>query len=239
MTTMIQALIVDDSPTLRQLTRAILDTDPALQTPTPTWVEPSHGLAAGRVQLIAMGSSTGGPPALQLILSKLPADLPVPIVAVQHISHGFVGGLARWMDGSTRLRVKVADNGERLQPGTVYLAADDHHLLVTHNGLARLSDAPLVGGHQPSATALFESVAQSYGPAAVGVLLTGMGSDGTGGLKALREVGGRTIAQDRASCVVFGMPEKAIALGGVDEIVPLKEIAARLVEMVAVLETHG
>ena len=186
------------------------------------------------LRLIAIGASTGGPPALQVILGGLPADLSVPVVVVQHISSGFVAGMARWLDETTPLRVKVAENGEPLRPGTVYLALDGKHLQVTENALAWLRDSPPVDGHRPSVTALLESVAQTYGRAAVGVLLTGMGKDGGRGLKALHEAGGHTIAQDEGTCVVFGMPKEAIALGAATEVLPLPQIGTRLAELVAV-----
>jgi two-component system chemotaxis response regulator CheB len=200
--------------------------------PAPLRREPALTPSPGPVRLIAIGASTGGPPALQAILSQLPADLPVAVV--QHISPGFVQGLARWLNETTPLRVKVAENGEILQPGTVYLAPDDRHLLVTAGGQARLRASPLVGGHRPSATVLFQSVAQNYGSAAVGVLLTGMGKDGAQGFKALHEAGAHTIAQDEATCVVFGMPKEAIALGAVEEVLPLEQIGARLGALMAV-----
>jgi two-component system chemotaxis response regulator CheB len=181
-----------------------------------------------------MGASTGGPPALQTILGQLPADLPVPIVITQHMSPGFIGGLARWLDETTPLRVKVADNGETLWPGMAYLAPDDRHLVVTQGGLTWLASSPPVNGHRPSVTALFKSVAQNYGAAAIGVLLTGMRDAGAWGLLALHKAGAHTIVQDEATCVVFGMPKEAIALGAAEEVLPLPQIAVRLKELVAV-----
>lgn len=189
--------------------------------------------AGGPVRLIAMGASTGGPPSLQIVFQGLPADLPVPIVAVQHISRGFTAGLARWLDETTPLRVKVTEPGEPLAPGTVYLAPEGHHLVVTQNGSAWHSSSPPVDGHRPSVTALFESVAKHYGAGAIGVLLTGMGDDGARGLRAMHDAGAHTIAQDEASSVVFGMPREAIALGATREIVPLEQIAARLADVLA------
>jgi two-component system chemotaxis response regulator CheB len=187
---------------------------------------------SGPVRLIAIGASTGGPPALQIIFGQLPPGLPVPILVVQHISHGFVGGLARWLDDTTPLRIKVAENSESLRPGTVYLAPDDQHLLVAQGNLALLKTSPPVDGHRPSVTVLFESVARHYGSTAVGVLLTGMGSDGAQGLKALHDAGGHTIAQDEATSVVFGMPQQGIALGVAHEVLPLEQIGPRLAELV-------
>jgi len=186
------------------------------------------------LRLIAIGASTGGPLALRVILAGLQPELSPPIVAVQHISPGFVHGMARWLDNTTPFSVKVAGNGAPLQPGAVCLAPDDKHLLVSDSGVGWFSDSPPVDGHRPSATALLKSVAQTYGPAAVGVLLTGMGKDGARGLKTLRDAGARTIAQDEATCVVFGMPGEAIALGAAQEVLPLDRIAARLTELVRV-----
>jgi len=202
------------------------------KTPAPPGNQPrpGPGPAPGRpVRLIAVGASTGGPPALQAILSQLPADLSVPVVVVvQHMSPGFMKGFVRWLTGTTSLRVKLAEQGEPLQPGTVYLGPDHQHLLAAQNGHVRLSDSSPLGGHRPSATVLFESVAQHYGRAAVGVLLTGMGKDGAQGLKALYDAGAHTIVQDEATCVVFGMPKEAIALGAAAEVLPPERIGAGL-----------
>jgi len=152
---------------------------------------------------------------------------------VQHISAGFIQGLARWLDKTTPLRAKVAESGERLRAGTVYFAPDNSHL-VTKSGLARLEATPPVDGHRPSVTVLLQSVTESYGSAAVGVLLTGMGHDGARGLLAAHDAGGRTFAQDESSCVVFGMPQAAISSGAADEVLSVKEIAARLVDIVGI-----
>ncbi|HRD48826.1 MAG: chemotaxis-specific protein-glutamate methyltransferase CheB [Candidatus Competibacter sp.] len=181
-----------------------------------------------RPRLLAIGVSTGGPPALQTLLSGLGAAFPLPIVIVQHISRGFVYGLASWLETVIPLPCKVADRYEALQPGVVYLAPDDYHLQVKPAGRIWLDDAPPLGGHRPAATCLFESVARYYGAAAVGVLLTGMGHDGARGLKAMREAGACTIAQDQASSTIFGMPRAAIRLGAAQEVLALDKIAPRL-----------
>lgn len=177
------------------------------------------------IKLVAIGSSTGGPAALNTILSKLPGDLETPILIVQHISFGFVEGLASWLDGASRLTVKVAENGERIQPGVVYLAPDENHMTVDQFGRIHYVQTEPVKGHRPAATVLFNSVAAAFGASALGVILTGMGCDGALGLKALRDTGATTIAQDESSCVVFGMPKEAIALGAAKHIVPLDKIA--------------
>jgi two-component system chemotaxis response regulator CheB len=195
-------------------------------------VSPQRGISgpeaqstkACKTQVVAIGSSTGGPAALHQILSALPADFYLPILIVQHISFGFVAGLVGWLDAACKLRVKVAEQRERIRPGTVYVAPDGHHLQVGF-GRVRLSQGEPVTGHRPSVTVLFESVAGAYGPAAVAVILTGMGSDGARGMRTLRDAGAMTLAQDEASCVVFGMPKEAIGLGGVLHVVPLGKMA--------------
>jgi two-component system chemotaxis response regulator CheB len=198
-----------------------------LETP-PVLPNPALRPLPGPPRLIVIGASTGGPPALHAILSQLPADYPIPIAVVQHISPGFVSGLARWLDQTVPLRVKLAESGEYMQAGVVYIAPDDGHLLVTQDNQISLRMTPAVRGHRPSVTALFESAAQSFGYAAVGVLLTGMGDDGARGLKALHNAGAFTIAQDKDTCVVFGMPKEAIALDAVETVLPLDLIGVHL-----------
>ena len=184
---------------------------------------------SGPITLIAIGASTGGPPALQMVLGKLPRRPPVPVVVVQHISEGFVNGLARWLKETTRLEVTVAENAMILKPGIVYIAPDNRHLAVGPEGRAWLKELPPVDGHRPSVTTLFESVAVHYGKKGAGVLLTGMGADGAAGLKRIRDAGGYTIAQDEETSVIFGMPREAIKLGGAVEVAPLEEIAPLLI----------
>lgn len=178
-----------------------------------------------RTDLVAIGSSTGGPAALASLLKGLPPDLPVPVLIVQHIAQGFDRGLVEWLDKVTRLSVRLAEAGSPLRPGEVLVGPQDRHLGVVGNGTAELSAAPAIGGHRPSATHLFSSVARSYGDRAMGVILTGMGNDGAVGLLDLRTAGGVTVAQDKASSVVYGMPREAVHLGAVDCILPLQEIA--------------
>jgi two-component system chemotaxis response regulator CheB len=176
---------------------------------------------------VAVATSTGGPAALQTVLSGLQARFPVPIVVVQHITPGFTTGLVDWLDSVCPIRIQLAQHGEVLRAGTVYLAPDGRHLGVSGR-IAELSDAPPIGGFRPSGTFLFESVALAYGASAIAVILTGMGEDGVTGLRAVRRAGGRVIAQDEASSVVFGMPGAAIAAGLADVVLPLDAIAGRL-----------
>ena len=189
--------------------------------------------SGAQVRLVTIGASTGGPMALQLILSGLPGDFPVPIVVVQHIAAGFTPGLADWLSASSDLRVKVADAGESLAAHTVYLAPDGRHTGVTREGRVALVDAPPVGGLRPSATHLFASAAQTFGSSVAAVILTGMGSDGVEGLSAVKAAGGRVLAQDEASSVVYGMPREAVVAGAVDTVLPLDAIAPYLVKLVA------
>jgi len=203
-------------------------------TGEPCQEPPPASAPARKIEIVAIGASTGGPAALHQILSQLPADFPAPIVIVQHISFGFVEGLASWLDDACPLHVKVAQQGERLHAGNVYLAPDNHHMLVDRFNQISLAATEPVGGHRPAVTVLFQSVAQAYGAAALAVILTGMGADGAVGMQALRHAGAMTLAQDQASCVVFGMPKEAIALGAIQQIVPLGQIAQTLQQLVVV-----
>jgi len=200
--------------------------------PAPFGGQPAVRGPRATVRLAAIGTSTGGPPALQVVLGSLPADFRVPILIVQHMSPGFIAGLARWLDETTPVRVKVAEPGELLRPATAYFAPDDRQLNVSPEGRVWLLPRALVDGHCPSATALFASVARSYGSAAVGVLLTGMGRDGADGLLDLRRSGALTIAQDEKTSIVFGMPKEAIDLGAAVEVLPLGRVGPRLQEVV-------
>jgi two-component system chemotaxis response regulator CheB len=180
------------------------------------------------VKLIVIGSSTGGPGILRQILSTLPGDMSIPILIVQHITPNFSQGFARWLDGSTELQVSLAKEAERIAPGRVLVAPEHAHMLVRPGGIIRLDRSPPVQGLRPSANVLFDSAARVYGDTAVGVILTGMGEDGADGLQHLREAGGYVLAQDEASCVIFGMPKAAIDRGVVDRVLSPDEIAATL-----------
>ncbi len=185
-----------------------------------------------RDTLVAIATSTGGPAALHRLLSRLPHDFPAPVLAVQHNAPGFMHGLVAWLGGGCGLTVKVAEQGEPLRPGTVYLAPDDRHLGVAPAGTVLLSPAPPVGGFRPSGTFLFESAARARGSSVVALILTGMGDDGVDGLRAVRQAGGHVIAQDEATSVVWGMPGSAVAAGLADSVLPLDSIALRLTELV-------
>ncbi len=200
---------------------------------TPPAVIPRRGEVparrAVRDRLVAIAASTGGPEALHRLLSALPGDYPLPVLVVQHITHGFTQGLAEWLNAACDLNVKLAEHGEPLMPRTVYVAPDDRHLGVTAPDTVVLAATAPVGGFRPAATFLFESVARAFGPAATAVLLTGMGENGVEGLRAVRCAGGRIIAQDQASSIVWGMPGAAVGAGLTDLILPPEAIAAFLV----------
>ncbi|MFN3652134.1 MAG: chemotaxis-specific protein-glutamate methyltransferase CheB [Armatimonadota bacterium] len=192
---------------------------------TRTAVAPSR---QRRIELAVIGASTGGPAVLVEILTRQPAQLPVPILIVQHIARGFVGGLAAWLNEQTALNVKLAEPYEPLRAGVVYLAPDGYQLGVTPTRRIRLVDAPAEDGFKPSISYTLRSVAAQYGAAGLGVLLTGMGHDGAAGLLQLRQAGGLTVAQDAASSVIFGMAERAVGLGAVEHVSSPREIAELL-----------
>lgn len=189
--------------------------------------------ARGRASAIAIGASTGGPSALHRIFSTLPGPLAAPVLVTQHISAGFSDGMVAWLDAAGELRVKVAEDGEPLRNGTAYFPADDRHLTVTPERTVALSPAPPDGGHRPSVSVMFRSVAERFGSATCAVILTGMGRDGVDGLDAVRRSGGAVYAQDEASSAVFGMPKAAIDAGVVDLILPLEAIARHIARAAA------
>lgn len=202
---------------------------PRAVAPLAPFAGPRNGLVVG------LGASTGGVEALRCILERLPANMP-PILVAQHMLPGFTETFARRLDSVCGLQVRHASDGEALRPGVVHIAEGGRHLLLAGRPGAyrvRVTDDPPHNRHRPSVDLLFQSLASCAGARAVGVLLTGMGSDGAEGMRMLRAAGGRTMAQDEATCVVFGMPRQAIALGAVQEIVPLPLVAPRLIELCA------
>jgi two-component system chemotaxis response regulator CheB len=199
--------------------------------PTPAHLAPLAMRAKAGRALIAMGSSTGGTEALRQVFEAIPENLP-PIAVVQHMLPGFTGAFAERLDRSCRARVKVAEDGEVLKAGTVYLAPNETHLTVKRGGVglvALLHGNDRVSRHLPSVDVLFQSVAEACGAHALGVLLTGMGDDGARGLLQMRQKGAHTLGQDEATCVVYGMPRAAFLRGAVEAQVPLPAMAGRLV----------
>lgn len=181
-------------------------------------------------RIIALGTSTGGTQALEYLLPRLPAACP-GLAIVQHMPEKFTASFAARLNQLSEIEVKEARSGDRLMPGVALIAPGGKHLLVKRNGaqyVADVRDGPLVSRHRPSVDVLFRSVAVNVGANALGVIMTGMGDDGARGLREMHDNGAHTIAQDEASCVVFGMPKEAIARGGVDEVLPLRQLVQAL-----------
>jgi two-component system, chemotaxis family, protein-glutamate methylesterase/glutaminase len=193
--------------------------------PRPHRAHPRRAFGA-----LAIGASTGGPQVLVQLCAQLPPDLRLPILIVQHMSPGFTTGFARWLGQESPLRVKLAEHGERIEEGGVYVAPDGLHLRLGHDGRLQLGDEPPVGHFRPSVDELFRSCAESLGPAGIGLLMTGMGTDGASGLLAMRRAGAWTLAQDAESCVVNGMPAAAKKLDAVDEFVAPADLPGLLIE---------
>jgi two-component system chemotaxis response regulator CheB len=190
-------------------------------------------------KVLAIAASTGGPAAVQTVLRGLGAGFPLPILVVQHIAHGFIPALVEWLNNTLTLPVRVARQGERLLPGQMYLAPEEHHLVAHEPGMAGLR--PVAAGDRfcPSADLLFETVANIYGGSAIGLVMTGMGDDGTRGLLALRAAGAPTLAQDAASCVVYGMPRAAVEAGAITRTAPLSTIADVILGLVGAARDLG
>jgi len=199
--------------------------------PTQSGIAGGCDLGSKDTGIIAIGASTGGPPVLQTILSALPKDFPAPVLVVQHISPGFIQGFADSLARYCKLPVRIPFSGESLQPANVYLAPDGVHMGVGAGGRVVLTGGPPENGMRPSISYLFRSVAAAFAAKSVGVLLTGMGRDGAEGLKSMREKGAITIAQDEASCVVFGMPAEAIQLCAATHVLSPEGISAALAQI--------
>ncbi|CAN5379634.1 chemotaxis response regulator protein-glutamate methylesterase [soil metagenome] len=183
-------------------------------------------------KIIFIGASTGGTEATRELLMHLPHDAPA-VMITQHMPSGFTKSYATRLDGLCRISVKEASDGERVLPGHAYIAPGGFHMSVERSGanyIVRVRDGEAVNRHKPSVEVLFQSAARVVGPNALGVMLTGMGADGARAMRELRDAGSWNVAQDEASCVVFGMPREAIAAGAVHEILPLTSIAPRLLE---------
>jgi len=203
---------------------------PALAQP-PTAARFSATQWAARMQqidIIGIAASTGGPAALATLLRTLPANFAVPIVLVQHITHGFGAGLVKWLDTQTPLHVQLATATAQPEPGWVLVSPDNYHMQVNRLGKVALNQQTVYKGLRPSANYLFGSLAEAYGPRAMGIVLTGMGDDGADGLTQLHRSGGLTIAQDEASSVVYGMPQQVVQRQVVDKVLNLETIAKLL-----------
>ncbi len=182
-------------------------------------------------QVVAIAASLGGPKMLRRLLSALPREFPFPIVAVQHMTADFTEGFASWLNDVSLLPVKSASEGDALEAGVVYMAPAQAHIRLRERGRMSVCDSPPVGGFRPSADVLFRSAAEVYGPAVLAVVLTGMGSDGLDGARAIHAGNGTIIAQDEETSVVFGMPRVVIEAGLSDAVLSIDDIAATLAEL--------
>lgn len=186
-----------------------------------------RGAPRSHKRLVVIGSSTGGPQALQMVLTGFTEHFPCPVVVVQHMPAGFTHALAQRLHGISQVEVREASDGEVLRPGCVYIAPGDRHLRIQQEAGVRrivLSDEPPVGNHRPAVDVMYDSVAH-LGNDVVAAILTGMGCDGREGMRRIKQNGGYCIAQDEATCVVYGMPKSVVDAGLADEICPLPQIA--------------
>lgn len=191
-----------------------------------------------REKVIVMGASTGGPQVLELILSELPYNLPAPVLVVQHMPAEFTGPMAKRFDQRSEIVIKEAEEGDAVEPGTVYIAPGGLHMTVKREELEgeakvviRLNRGPLVHGLRPSIDVTMKSVSEVYGENAIGVLLTGMGEDGVEGMRVIKSAEGKTLAQDEATSLIFGMPKRAIEEGSVDKVFPAFEMSREVVRL--------
>lgn len=220
-------------PLTKRLPGVVLSVDPKLSADAIIAKRRTDKKFRTTDKIIAIGASTGGTEAIKEVLIQLPADTP-GIVISQHIPEAFSGPFSRRMDGVSQMKVTEAQDGQQVMPGSVYIAPGNRHLLVERDGaryICRLNDGPPVNRHKPSVDVMFRSVADNVGPNAIGVMLTGMGDDGARGMKEMHEAGSRNIVQDEKTSVVWGMPGEAVKHGGVDEVLPLQKVAARVLRL--------
>jgi two-component system chemotaxis response regulator CheB len=222
---------------IKTASRCRVRTNGTSATAISTVVTPSYDFSAHRrAHVVAIGSSTGGPKALQQIVTALPQDFPVPILISQHMPPNFTGPLAQRLNQLSRITVKEAEDGETLTRGTVFIAPGSGHMKIARRKITEtvISIEPHNGQYiyKPSVDALMLSVAEVYSGHVLGVILTGLGNDGQRGMKEIKNKGGRTIAQDEASCVVYGMPKAVIEAGAADKIVPIEGIAGEIINTV-------
>jgi len=195
---------------------------------------PSGGLK----YIIAIGTSTGGPRALQDVLPKLPGDIPAAVLVVQHMPPGFTRSLSERLDSLSQINVKEAEDGDMLQPGWAYIAPGDYHMIISRYAgdgyRISTNKQPPVTGHRPSVNVMMSSVAEAGHKNIIAVMMTGMGNDGTDGILKIKNCGGKTIAQAESSCVVYGMPKSAVKAGAIDTITPLQNITAEILKIMGV-----
>lgn len=228
----------DMSIELAEKIKAIARLRPAKRTPSPADTRPAPArlsMTCTTNKVIAIGASTGGTEALKNVLVALPPNAP-GIIITQHMPAHFTRSFAERLNSLCAIEVVEGKDGDRVRPGLAIIAPGGFHMLLTRSGAqyaVRIKSGPLVSRHRPSVNVLFKSVARYAGRNAVGVMLTGMGSDGAEGMRAMHDAGARNIAQNEATCVVFGMPKEAIAAGGVDHTLPLERIAPEMLRLAA------
>lgn len=243
----VKSFLCDASSDLVSQVRAAAQAKPRRLAPAPAGASTGaaiapgpRALAATTERVVAIGTSTGGTQALEAVLTTLPATVP-GIVVVQHMPEKFTAAFARRLDNLCRVEVLEAEHGQRVIPGRVLIAPGGRHMQILRSGaqyLVEVVDGPPVNRHRPSVDVLFRSVARHAGANAVGIIMTGMGGDGANGLKEMRDAGAFTVAQDEASCVVFGMPREAIRLGAADRVLPLAQIGAMIAEQPGAAVRH-
>ena len=229
----VQAVRTAVHANLRALPRGGASDAPRAKVAAPVAAPPTPATAMARTtdQLVAIGTSTGGTQALEVVLTRLPSTS-LGIVIVQHMPEKFTAMFAERLNSICEIEVREARDGDRVLPGLALIAPGGRHMQLKRSGaqyLVEVSDGPLVNRHKPSVDVLFRSVAKFAGANALGIIMTGMGDDGARGLREMHNAGARTIAQDEASCVVFGMPKEAIKLDAVDQILPLTQIPAAII----------
>lgn len=205
---------------------------PAARAVLSSGIAGSVALAETTHKVVALGASTGGTEALRVVLQALPKQCP-GIVMTQHMPEGFTAAFAQRLNGLCEIEVKEAADGDWVVPGRALLAPGNHHLKLDRDGaryIARVVEGPRVSRHKPSVDVLFESVARVAGKNAFGAIMTGMGGDGAAGMLSMRKAGAVTVAQNEASCIVYGMPKEAVKLGGVQLVVPLNDIAGHILQ---------
>src|SRR3990167_4972691 len=216
---------------LQRIPAATLKVSPKLTADAVIAKPKSKAMIQTTEKVVVVGASTGGTEALRVLLESLPHDAP-GIVIVQHMPEKFTAAFARRLNGICKISVREAEDDDTVIRGQALIAPGNHHMMLKRSGaryFVEIKDGPLVCRHRPSVDVLFRSTARYAGKNAIGIIMTGMGDDGARGMSEMRQAGAYTIAQDEASCVVFGMPKEAIALGGVEKILPLERIAPAIV----------
>lgn len=217
---------------IRQISTSFAEKSAASPPPTSTDLKREQPWAGAKtsLQMVLIGASTGGPRALKTILTQLPFDFPIPIVCIQHLSDGFLRGLVTWLTSKCKVKVKIAQEGEMPAARTIYFPPEGKHLEFDDQGRFVTSLARPFRGHRPSITITFQSAVDCYGSNVVGILLTGIGSDGVDGMKNIAKKSGITIVQDEATSAAFGMPKQVIDLGLAQYILPLDQIIPSLMQ---------